>query len=118
MMCFVPAAVRAKMYMPEVTTTRCMREAPAVLEMAAAHCLVAAIVTHFTLAPMVTIRLLARVPATAVVFDNQAYHGGAGITITTESSGVTTVNFAATGQNFTIIGVQTLTFSDGLVIHL
>ena len=54
----------------------------------------------------------------AVVFDNQAYHRGAGITITTESSGVTTVSFAATGQNFTIIGVQTLTFSDGVHIHL
>ena len=54
----------------------------------------------------------------AVVFKNQAYDQGAGITIATESSGITTVNFAATGQNFTIIGVQTLTFSDGHVVHL
>ena len=53
-----------------------------------------------------------------VVFDNQAYHNGAGITITPQNGGVTTVNFTATGQNFTILGVQTLTFSDGHVIHL
>ena len=43
---------------------------------------------------------------------------GAGITISTAHSGVTTVNFADTGQSFRISGVQSLTFSDGHVVHL
>ena len=54
----------------------------------------------------------------AVFFESQAYGTGAGITIATASSGVTTVSFASTGQNFTISGIQTLNFSDGHVVHL
>jgi len=53
-----------------------------------------------------------------VFFDSQAYGTGAGIAISTNAAGVTTVNFAD-GQHFKISGgVTTLTFSDGHVVHL
>ena len=53
-----------------------------------------------------------------VFFDSQAYGTGAGITISTNGAGVTSVSFADTGQHFKISGVQTLTFSDGHIVHL
>ena len=54
----------------------------------------------------------------AVFFDSQAYGTGAGITITTHADGVTNVSFSNTGQHFQVSGIQTLTFSDGHVVHL
>ena len=86
--------------------------------MAAVYCSVAAAATQFYIGAHGNDTIIGAGAGDGVVFQNQAYHNGAGITITTEASGVTTVNFAATGQNFSIIGVQTLTFSDGHVVHL
>ena len=53
-----------------------------------------------------------------VLFVSQAYGNGSGISINTAHDGVTTVSFADTGQHFSISGIQTLTFSDGHVVHL
>ena len=53
-----------------------------------------------------------------VLFVSQAYGTGSGITINTAHDGVTTVSFADIGQHFSISGIQTLTFSDGHVVHL
>ena len=54
----------------------------------------------------------------AVFFDHEKYGTGVGITINTAANGVTTVKFDDTGQHFKISGIQTLTFSDGHVVHL
>ena len=54
----------------------------------------------------------------AVFFDSEKYGTGFGITINTAANGVTTVKFDDTGQHFKISGIQTLTFSDGHVVHL
>ena len=49
---------------------------------------------------------------------SEKYGTGFGITINTAANGVTTVKFDDTGQHFKISGIQTLTFSDGHVVHL
>ena len=106
------------MCMPEVTTPRCMREGAGGSGDGGGTLLGGGSNDQFHIGAHGNDTIIGAGAGDGVVFDNQAYHNGAGITITTENSGVTTVNFAATGQNFTIIGVQTLTFSDGHVIHL
>jgi hypothetical protein len=53
-----------------------------------------------------------------VHFTQQDGGPGHGVSISTSHSGVTTVSFAESGQQFRITGVETLTFANGHVVHL